>query len=111
LRIYLFLQPLTDNVGQFKSALFLAAECFIFVEMKSLCVQLKDTFIKNKDMVRAINRIIGSEVDQRILSTFNYGSPTPNREGRSQWIGKPQRKLSEVKKRWNKTKSLPKSFI
>jgi hypothetical protein len=66
---------------------------------------------EDKDMVRAINRIIGSEVDQRILSTFNYGSPTPNREGRSQWIGKPQRKLSEVKKRWNKTKSLPKSFI
>ena len=66
---------------------------------------------EDKDMVRAINRIIGSEVDQRILSTFNYGSPAPNREGRPQWIGKPQRKLSEVKKRWNKTKSLPKSFI
>jgi hypothetical protein len=26
-------------------------------------------------MVRAINRIIGSEIEQRILSTFEYGSP------------------------------------
>ncbi len=55
-----------------------------------------------------LNRIIGSEIEQRILSTFDYGSPAPNREGRPQWIGKPQRKLSGVKKRRNNTKSLSK---
>ena len=66
---------------------------------------------EDKDMVRAINRIIGSEVEQRILSTFDYASPAPNREGRSRWIGKPQRKLSGVQKSRNKTKSLSKSFI
>ncbi len=63
---------------------------------------------EDKDMVRAINRIIGSKIEQRTLSAFDYGSPAPNREGRSQWIGKPQRKLSGVKKSRNKTKSLPK---
>jgi ATP-dependent RNA helicase RhlE len=65
---------------------------------------------EDRDMVRAINRIIGSEIENRILSTFDYGSPAPNRKGRSQWIGKPQRKLSGVKKRLNKTKSLSKFF-
>ena len=66
---------------------------------------------EDKDMVCAINRIIGSEVEQRTLSTFDYGSPAPNRERRSQWIGKPQRKLFGVKKSRNKTKSLSKFFI
>ena len=65
---------------------------------------------EDRDMVRAINRIIGSEIEQRTLSTFDYGSPAPNRKGRSQWIGKPQRKLSGLKKRRNKTKSLSKFF-
>jgi ATP-dependent RNA helicase RhlE len=66
---------------------------------------------EDKDMVRAINRIIGSEVEQRILSTFDYASPAPNREGRSRWTGKPQRTLSGVQKSRNKTKSLSKYFI
>jgi ATP-dependent RNA helicase RhlE len=66
---------------------------------------------EDRDMVRAITRIIGSEIEQRVLSTFDYGSPAPSREGRPQWIGKPQRKLPEVKKRRNKTKSLSKFFI
>jgi len=66
---------------------------------------------EDKQMVRAINRIIGSEVEQRILSTFDYGSPAPNREGRSQWMGKPQRKLSGVRKSLNQTRSLSKLFI
>jgi hypothetical protein len=61
-------------------------------------------------MVRAINRIIGSEIEQRTLSTFDYGSPASKREGRSQWIGKPQRNLYGVKKRRNKTKSFSKVF-
>jgi len=54
---------------------------------------------EDKDMVRAINRIVGSEIEQRFLSTFDYGSPALSLEGRSQWVGKSQRKLSAVKKR------------
>ena len=65
---------------------------------------------EDKNMVRAINRIIGSEIEQRTLSTFDYGSPVPNRAGRSQWTGKPQRKFSGVRKSRNKTKSLPNFF-
>jgi ATP-dependent RNA helicase RhlE len=65
---------------------------------------------EDRDMVRAINRIIGSEIEQRILSTFDYGSPAPDREGRSQWIRKPQRKFSGVRKSRNKNKSLPNFF-
>jgi hypothetical protein len=62
-------------------------------------------------MVRAINRLIGSEIEQRTLSTFNYGSPAPDRNGRSQWIQKPQRKLSGVKNRRNKPMSFSNSYI
>jgi len=62
-------------------------------------------------MVRAINRLIGSEIEQRTLSTFNYGSPAPDRSGRSRWIQKPQRKLSGVKNRRNKPMSLSNSYI
>ena len=71
------------------------------------------TFITgdDRDMVCAINRIIGSEIEQRTLSAFDYGSPAPNHEYRSQWIGKPQRKLSAMKKSWNKTKSRSKFFM
>jgi ATP-dependent RNA helicase RhlE len=65
---------------------------------------------EDKDMVRAINRIIGSEIEQRTLSTFDYGSPAPKRAERSQWIGKPQRKLSGVQGSRNNIKSLPKFF-
>jgi ATP-dependent RNA helicase RhlE len=54
---------------------------------------------EDKNMASAINRIIGSEVEQRTLSAFDYGSPVPNREVRLQRIGKPQRKLSGVRKR------------
>ena len=60
---------------------------------------------EDKDMVRAINRIIGSEIEQRILSTFEYGSPAPHRVGRSQRTGKQPRKSSGLKRRRNKTKS------
>jgi ATP-dependent RNA helicase RhlE len=54
---------------------------------------------EDKDMVQAINRIIGSKVEQRFLSTFDYGSPISNRESRSRWKGKLQWKLSGVNKR------------
>jgi ATP-dependent RNA helicase RhlE len=63
------------------------------------------------DMVRAINRLIGSEIEQRTVSTFNYGSPAPNPEGRLRGTGKPQRKLSGVKNRRNKRMSFSNSFI
>jgi len=45
---------------------------------------------EDRNMVRAINRIIGSEIEQRILSTFDYGSPAPNFEGRSRRTGNPR---------------------
>jgi ATP-dependent RNA helicase RhlE len=60
---------------------------------------------EDKNMVHAINRIIGSKVEKRILSTFDYGSPAPNRKSRSPWQGKSQRKFSGVKKSRNRTKS------
>ena len=71
------------------------------------------TFITgdDHDMVRAINRIIGSEIEQRTLSAFDYGSPAPSREGRSQWKGKPQRKFSGPKKSPNKAKSRSRIFM
>ena len=53
---------------------------------------------EDKDMVRAINRIIGTKIEQRILSTFNYGSSKSDGEGRSRWKGQPQRKSSGSKK-------------
>jgi ATP-dependent RNA helicase RhlE len=59
---------------------------------------------EDKDMVRAINRTIGSKIEQRILSTFDYGSPVPDREGRSRWARKPQGKLSGIKRRPNQAR-------
>ena len=65
------------------------------------------TFITwdDRDMVRAINRIIGSEIEQRTISAFNYGSPAPKRESCAQWRRKPQHKSSGVKKNRHKTNS------
>ena len=60
---------------------------------------------EDKIMVRAINRIIGSNVEQRILSTFDYGSPVPDREGRSRWKNKPRPKFIGLKKQQLKKKS------
>ena len=60
---------------------------------------------EDKDMVRAINRIIGTKIEQRILSTFNYGSSKSDGEGRSRWKGQPKRKSSGAKKRRNKQTS------
>ena len=69
------------------------------------------TFITrdDRDMVRSINRIIGSEIEQRTLSTFDYGSPAPNRESRSQWKRKPQGKFSGVKK--SRPRSRPRAQV
>jgi len=66
---------------------------------------------EDRDMVHAINRIIGSKIEQRRLSTFDYGSPGPSRESRSPWARKPHRKFSAVQKRRNNAKSLSKVFI
>jgi ATP-dependent RNA helicase RhlE len=60
---------------------------------------------EDKHMVRAINRIIGSQIEQRILSTFDYGSPQSKQEGRTRLKAKPQRKLPGMKKRRNKPRS------
>jgi ATP-dependent RNA helicase RhlE len=65
---------------------------------------------EDKDMVLSINRIIGSKIEQRTLSTFDYGSPMSDRGGRSQWKGKPQRKLYGANKRRNNSKSFSKFF-
>ena len=54
---------------------------------------------EDKDMVRAINRIIGSDIEQRILSTFDYGKPAPHRKSRSRLTGRPQLKLFGLNKR------------
>ena len=67
---------------------------------------------EDKDMVRAIKRIIGSEIEERILSTFDYESPAPNRgEDRSQRTVYSQRNFPGVKTRRNKTNSLSKFYI
>jgi ATP-dependent RNA helicase RhlE len=66
---------------------------------------------EDKNMVRAINRIIGSEIEQRTLSTFDYGLPAPNPKGRSKWMGKPQHKLFGAKKRHNKENSFSEFFM
>ena len=58
---------------------------------------------KDKDMVRSINRTIGSDIEQRVLSTFDYGLPAPDRKGRLQYKGKPQRNISVVKRSQCKT--------
>jgi ATP-dependent RNA helicase RhlE len=65
------------------------------------------TFItrEDRDMVCAINRIIGSEIEQRTLSAFDYGVPASSPGGHSKRIGERQRKLSGVKKNWSTAKS------
>jgi ATP-dependent RNA helicase RhlE len=60
---------------------------------------------EDKDMVRAINRIIGSNIEQRTLATFDYGSPLPDHAARSRWVRKPQHKTTGYKKRQNQTRS------
>ena len=65
---------------------------------------------EDKIMVCAINRIIGSNIEQRFLSTFDYGSPVPDREGRSRWKNKPQHKFPGLKKQQIKKKSLSRFF-
>jgi ATP-dependent RNA helicase RhlE len=66
---------------------------------------------EDKDMVRAINRVIGFEIEQRTLSTFDYGSPGGNGSGRSQRTGRSQRNFSRVKRGPKRTALLSKSSV
>lgn len=66
---------------------------------------------EDKNMVRAINRIIGSEIEQRTLPTFDYGLPAPDPKGRSKWTGKSQHNLFGAKKRHNKENSFSEFFM
>ena len=59
----------------------------------------------DKDMVRAINRIIGSNIEQRTLSSFDYSSPTPARNARPQKQLKPRRNFSGASKNRSKSRS------
>jgi ATP-dependent RNA helicase RhlE len=54
---------------------------------------------EDKAMVQAINRIIGSKVEQRLLSNFEYGSPIADRKSHSRWKEKSQRNLFGINKR------------
>ena len=65
------------------------------------------TLITGEDRrkVSAINRIIGSEIEQRVLSSFDYGSALSDHDGRSQWVKKPRRSFSGVKRNRKKAKS------
>jgi ATP-dependent RNA helicase RhlE len=65
---------------------------------------------EDKDRVLAINRIMGSKIEQRVLSSFDYGSPAPHRESPSPWKGKPRQKLSGIKNRQHKTRSFSQFF-
>jgi ATP-dependent RNA helicase RhlE len=65
---------------------------------------------EDREMVRAIRRMLGSEIEQRTLSTFDYGSPEPHREARPQWRGKPKRRVTGPKKRRTKEKEIPRIF-
>jgi len=59
---------------------------------------------EDKDIVRAINRTVGTEIEQRTLPAFDYGSPAPSRKGRLQGAGKPQRRRPGAKNRPHKSK-------
>lgn len=52
---------------------------------------------EDNNMVRAINRIIGCEVEQRTLPAFDYESPAPNNKGTSNKRRPPQRKFARAK--------------
>ena len=57
------------------------------------------------EMVRAINRIIGSKIEQRTLSTFDYKAPALIRKDSPQGQRKPHRKFSGANKGRKKTAS------
>ena len=52
---------------------------------------------EDRDMVRAINRIIGSEIEQRTIAAFDYASPGPARSEAPRKQGRPFKKYSGQK--------------
>jgi ATP-dependent RNA helicase RhlE len=65
------------------------------------------TFITrdDRDMVRSLNRIIGSEIEQRTLSDFDYDMPASAPGGHSKRIPENRRKQQEVKRSRSTAKS------
>ena len=59
----------------------------------------------DREMVRAINRIIGSKIEQRTLSAFDYNAQALVRKNSPQGQRKPHRKFSGVNKSRNKKTS------
>jgi len=56
----------------------------------------------DKDMVRAISRILDSKIEKRTLPTFDYKAPTSNRGESPQRKRKPRHKFPGVNKRRNR---------
>ncbi|MBW2201384.1 MAG: ATP-dependent helicase, partial [Deltaproteobacteria bacterium] len=52
----------------------------------------------DREMVRAINRIIGSKIEQRILASFDYNAPSFILKDSLQGQRKPHRKFSGANK-------------
>ena len=65
---------------------------------------------EDRNTVRAINRTIGSNIEQRTLSTFDYGTSAPKSEKQSQRKRKPQHKFSGFQKKSPRSKPFSKSF-
>jgi ATP-dependent RNA helicase RhlE len=57
------------------------------------------TFVTGEDreMVRAINRIVGSQIEQRVLPAFDYDSPAPVYQDQPHRMGKPKGRFSGPK--------------
>ena len=82
---------------------------------RATCTGEAFTFItgEDKNMVRAINRVIGCEIEQRTVPAFNYGTPAPttDRKDPPQWMRKTQRKFTGMKKSRSKPTSGVKVFL
>ncbi len=65
---------------------------------------------EDSKQVRAINRTIGSDIEQRTLSSFDYGTSAPRSEKPSQRKRKPQHKFSGFQKKAPKNKPYSRSF-
>ena len=65
---------------------------------------------EDSKQVRAINRTIGSDIEQRTLSTFDYGTSAPKHEKQPQIKRKPQHKFSGFQKKAPKSKPYSRSF-
>jgi ATP-dependent RNA helicase RhlE len=64
----------------------------------------------DRKMVRALNRIIGSKIEERIFSNYNNRSSGEKRKSLSRRVVKPKRNLFRVNKNQNKSKSFSRVF-